>query len=249
MHRMWVRLRASWRLVRLLACLMQGLITQLIFFPRWTPHQRQQAVVRWNQAMIKAMGVQVELSGRVHPGPLLVVSNHFSWLDNLVIHSQFFGRFVAKDEVRRWPIMGQLAERAGTFFIERTSRRDAMRMVHAMADAIRREDVLIVFPEGTTNDGTRLLPFHANLIQAAIEAQAPIQPMGVTYWSARHPGERSFAPRFFGADTLPRSAWTTLCADGVKVRIRMGDVMHAQGRDRRQWAADLQQAVQNLCGS
>lgn len=245
---MWVRLRAVWRLALVLACLIQGLVIQLTLFPRWTPHQKQAAVIRWSRRMLWAMNVQVQRSGHVKAGPLMVVSNHFSWLDILVTHSQFFGRFVAKGEVRAWPVMGHLAAQAGTFFIERSSRRDALRMVQDMTQSLGRKEVLIVFPEGTTNDGASLLPFHANLIQAAIEAQAPIQAMGLSYWSMTHPGERSFAPRFFGSDTLLRSVWTTLCTSGVVAKVHLGEEEQVQGRDRRQWAHDLRQEVKKLCG-
>lgn len=249
MHRLWCQLRALWRLMRVLACVAGGAWIQWVHFPGWSPSQRQSAVVSWSGRMLKAMNVQVRLTGEPASGPLLLVCNHISWLDILVCHSQFYGRFVAKGEVHSWPLLGKMAQQAGTLFIERSSRRDALRVVHDMAHALREGDTVVIFPEGTTNDGLTLLPFHANLIQAAIVAEAPVQAMGLSYWSDRLPKSRSMAPRFVGSDTLLSSLWSTLCADGVVADLKLGRLQLAQGRDRRQWANDLRGHVLELIGS
>ena len=87
-----------------------------------------------------------------------------------------------------------------------------------------------------------MLPFHANLLQAAIAANAPVQPLALTYL---HPasGHISTAPSYAGSDSLFASLWRTVCTPGLVVRITPGQAQHAQGRDRRAWAADLQQHV------
>ena len=124
-----------------------------------------------------------------------------------------------------------MAAAGGTLFIERASRRDAMRVVHQMATALKSGDMLAIFPEGTTGDGSVLLPFHANLIQAAISAHAPVMPVGL------HVGE---APRAM-------SVLRALGAPAFPARGRFGQPQSAQGRDRRQWALDLHAAVDALC--
>ena len=90
------------------------------------------------------------------------------------MHAARYCRFISKSDVQGWPIVGTLATAAGTLYIERASRRDALRMVRGMADALRAGEVLAVFPEGTTGDGRTLLPFHANLLEAAVQAGAPV---------------------------------------------------------------------------
>ena len=249
MHRFWCQLLALWRLLRVLGCVARGAWIQWVHFPQWDDSQKQLAVVQWSGRMLKAMNVKVIRTGDVAAGPLLMVCNHISWLDILVCHSQFFGRFVAKGEVHSWPVLGDMAQQAGTLFIERSSRRDALRVVHDMANALRKGDTVTIFPEGTTNNGLDLLPFHANLIQAAIVAQSPIQPMGLSYWSSALPKQRSLAPRFFGSDTLLSSVWSTLSSDGIVAELALGQVQHAEGRDRRQWASDLRSDVLELIGS
>ena len=134
---------------------------------------------------------------------------------------------------------------AGTLYIERESRRDAMRVVHHMADSLRSGDVVAVFPEGTTSDGLSLLPFHANLVQAAIAAQSPVQPVALRFVDSAS-GETSLVPCYIGDDTLVGSLWRTVTGAGITAVVTFGELQHAQGRDRRAWANDLREAVDAL---
>jgi 1-acyl-sn-glycerol-3-phosphate acyltransferase len=111
-----------------------------------------------------------------------------------------------------------------------------------MADAMSRGDVVAVFPEGTTSDGRELLPFHANLIQAAIQADAPVQPMSIKFIDAQT-GELSFAPCYIGDDTLIGSMWRTLKSSRIEAVVHFGEPQAANGRDRRAWAKDLRQDI------
>lgn len=113
-------------------------------------------------------------------------------------------RFVSKADVLRWPLLGRLVAGAGTLFIERESRRDALRMVQHMAERLQAGDRVAVFPEGTTGDGRSLLPFHPNLLQAAIAADAPVMPLALRYVKAGSQ-ERHDAPVFIGETTLVAS--------------------------------------------
>jgi 1-acyl-sn-glycerol-3-phosphate acyltransferase len=174
-----------------------------------------------------------------------LVCNHISWLDILVIHATRHCRFVSKSELREWPVLGTLATGGGTLYIQRAQRKDAMRMVKDMAQALRNGDVLGVFPEGTTGDGIGMLPFHANLIQSAIEADAPIQPMALQFVDSAS-GQISMAARYIDDDTLLASVWSTLNAQGLKAIVNFGQMQTAQDRDRRAWAQDLHQEVLSL---
>jgi 1-acyl-sn-glycerol-3-phosphate acyltransferase len=113
------------------------------------------------------------------------VANHISWVDILALHATCHCRFVAKADVKRWPLIGTLATGGGTLYVRRESRRDAMRMVHDMEQVLREGVILAVFPEGTTGDGDSVLPFHASLLQAAIAADAPVQAVAIRYVDAR----------------------------------------------------------------
>ena len=183
----------------------------------------------------------------VATGPVLLAANHISWLDIVVLHAARHCRFVSKAELKHWPLVGLLASGADTLFIERASRRDAMRVVHQMVQSLQNGEVLAVFPEGTTGDGSELLPFHANLLQAAISANAPVQPISL-HFALAHCGTVSFAPAFTGDDTLVGSIWRTLAADGLVAVLNFGEPELSDGRDRRVWAAELRDRVADLRG-
>ncbi|MCM2252561.1 MAG: 1-acyl-sn-glycerol-3-phosphate acyltransferase [Ramlibacter sp.] len=238
--------RAAWRLGRALLHALGGLATILLRFPGMSALQREARVQAWALEMLARLGIHLELGGQPPlAGPVLLVANHISWLDILVMHAARHCRFVSKADVRRWPLIGTLATGAGTLYIERESRRDAMRVVHHMVESLKRGEVVAVFPEGTTGSGVDLLPFHANLIQAAISAGVPVQPVALRFVDAKT-GATSLAPCYVGDDTLVRSLWRTLTAEPITARVRYGEPEMGRGRDRRTWARDLRSAVDRL---
>jgi 1-acyl-sn-glycerol-3-phosphate acyltransferase len=238
--------KASLKLVRALWHILIGFITILLLFPRISPEQRQLRTQVWSLGMLQRIGIELVVKGNpALNGPLLLVANHMSWLDITALHAARFCRFVSKADIKQWPFIGTLAAGIGTLFITRESRRDAMRVVHSMTASLAAGDVLGIFPEGTTTDGSGVLPFHANLFQAAIVANAPIQPVALQFINTAT-GQRSTAPCYVGDDTLPESVWRTLTAPNIAVVITFGEPQMAQGRDRRAWAQDLQQEVESL---
>ena len=239
-------LSALFKLLRALLHILTGFLTILLLFPRLSVEQRQLRTQVWSRAMLRCIGIELIVKGNpALTGPLLMVANHMSWLDITALHAARFCRFVSKADIKKWPFIGMLAGGVGTLFIERESRRDAMRVVQYMTQSLRNGDVLGVFPEGTTSDGTALLPFHANLVQSAIAADAPIQPVGLTFVDTKT-GQRSTAPCYVGDDTLVQSVWRALKTPHLAVVIHFGEPQCAQGRERRAWAAALQQAVADL---
>ena len=240
------QLQAVFKLLLALLHILTGFITVLLVFPRLSAEQRQMRVQVWSRGMLRRIGIELVVKGQPDMrGPLMLVANHISWLDITSLHAARFCRFISKADIAQWPFIGKLASGIGTLFLERTSRRDAMRVVHHMADSLRAGDVLAVFPEGTTSDGRSLLPFHANLIEAAIVANVPVQPVALQFID-RTTGQPSFAPCYIDDDTLAGSVWRTLVTPGITVVITFGELQLAEGRDRRAWALALQKAVAGL---
>ena len=217
-----------------------------IKFPKLNDEQQARYVEVWARGMLAIIGIEVRVKGHPAQGPVLMAANHISWLDILVMHAACHCRFVAKSEIRNWPFLGALTTGGGSLYIERGSRNDAMRVVHQMADALRQGQVLAVFPEGATGDGITVLPFHANLLQAAISAEAPIQPIALQFIDA-HTHAISLAPCYRDDDTLISSLWRTLCEPPLLAQVRYGEPQQADGRNRREWAQDLQATVAHLC--
>jgi 1-acyl-sn-glycerol-3-phosphate acyltransferase len=239
-------LRALWRGLRATAHVVRGLWIIRTEFGRLTPPQTERVVREWTRRMLLIMGVELVVHGTPpEQGPLLQVANHMSWLDILVMNGARPSRFVSKADAERWPLLGSLITGAGTLYLERGNRRAAMRMVHHMAERLTLGDILTVFPEGTTGDGQALLPFHANLLQAAIAARAPVLPIALRF-VRKDSGEPHPAPIFVGETTLIGSIWATLNADGLQAVVRYGEPQHDQGRDRRVWANDLRDEIARL---
>lgn len=239
-------LRAVWRLLCLLLHIVRGAWVVAVRFPVLAPDQQHARVQVWSQQLLALAGVHLRTVGQPPTGgPVMLVANHISWLDIPVMHAARHCRFVSKSDVKDWPLVGTLATAAGTLYIQRTSRRDALRMVQAMQEALARGEVLAVFPEGTTGDGRAMLAFHANLLQAAVVAQAPVQPVGLRY-ADRASGATSFAPSYIGDETLLGSIWRTLSAPAIEAVVHYGAPEVAQGRDRRALARDVQEAIERL---
>ncbi len=245
-------LRASVRLLRLTWHLLAGLRVLRRDFPVLDDVGRQEAIRVWSRQTLAILGVHLQVLGDLPArGPLLVVANHMSWLDIVVLNAARPCRFVSKADVKDWPVIGQLVAASGTLFIEREKRRDALRVVHHMAERLQAGDVLAVFPEGTTGDGQGVLPFHANLLQAALATNSAILPVGLAYLQGDGQallGEacRHDAPTYIGDTTLVASIWRTARATNVQATLHWGEPEMAQGRDRRAWGDALRAEVARL---
>ena len=226
--------------------MLRGLAHILVLFPRLAQRERDRRVQLWARAMLERLGVELCIAGTPsEAGPMLLVANHISWLDIVVLHAARHCRFVSKSDVKHWPLIGTLATGAGTLYIERASSRDAMRVVHQMAQALKDGDILAVFPEGTTGDGKAVLPFHANLIQAAISAHAPVQPVALRF-VVGNSGAPSRAASYIGDESLLGSLWRTLGARQLRAVVLYGTPQPGGGRDRRTWARDLHAEITRM---
>ena len=240
------RIRACWRLLRVFLHVLTGLWVAAVRLPRLQPVAQSAQVQVWSLALLGHIGIALEVRGQPPLlGPVLLVANHISCLDIPVMHAARHCRFVSKSDIKDWPLVGTLATAAGTLYIERSSRRDALRMVHLMRDALLAGEVLAVFPEGTTGDGLSMLPFHANLLQAALSANAKAQPVGLRFID-KASGQPSLAPSYVGDVTLLGSIWRTLLAPPMVAVVHYGEPEHAAGRDRRAWSEQLRARVDGL---
>ena len=165
--------------LRLVLHLLHGVWIVAVRFPRMSEASKSEINRVWSNKMLGLVGMRLVVhhdERRIDHGAL-VVGNHVSWLDIYVINAWRPTPFVSKAEVRKWPVVGWLAHRLGTIFIHREKRRDAHRTMHEIVERVSSGGMVCLFPEGTTSDGTSLLPFHTNLFQAAVSAQCPVQPV------------------------------------------------------------------------
>ena len=233
---------AAWRLARSVLHLLHGMAIVALRWRALDATGREARIAWWAGKMLRLLGITLDVDGQFRAGGTLMVANHVSWLDILVIHAVCpRSRFVSKADVLHWPLLGWLIASVGTLFIERERKRDALRVVHQVAAALHAGDMVAVFPEGTTSDGTQLLPFHANLLQAAVVHATPVQPVALRY---SQPGERfSPAVAWLGETTLATSLWRIAGARHLRARVTALPAVESKDAERRALAARLQAIV------
>ena len=171
----------------------------------------------------------------------MLVANHVSWIDIFVINACLPAAFVAKEEVRHWPLIGWLAARNDTIFLRRGSRGHAKIINAEVAELLGQGKLAAVFPEGTTTDGCHLLHFHAALLQPALSAGKPILPVALSYWTPE--GLRSLAPRYDGDISLGQCTAAILRQPRLIARLVVAPALGLAGEDRKQVAAAARVAI------
>ena len=236
------RVRAIARLVHAVAHGLHGLGIVLFSFPRLAREAQLARIRWWSAKMLRVLGIALRVEGTPARGGSLLALNHISWLDIMVVHAVVpEARFVSKADVKGWPLIFRLVDSAGTLYLERERKRDALRVVHAMAEALSGGQTVAIFPEGTTSTGHGLLPFHANLLQAAISTGTPVQPAALRFSDSSD--EVSKAMEFVGATTLAQSLWNSASGDGVVARLAFLPPRASAGVERRALAAALRADV------
>jgi 1-acyl-sn-glycerol-3-phosphate acyltransferase len=235
------------RIVRLLRVglhIARGAAIAAFVFPFAGREARRAHVQRWSRQVLDIFGVSLRLTGLPpHPagGRFMIVANHVSWLDIIAINAVLPARFVAKSEVRAWPVIGWLSEKAGTLFIRRARRRDAARISGELAQLVRDGEPMAVFPEATSGDGSTVLKFHASLLQAAVLAAAAVHPVALRY--ARPDGTRCAEAAYFGGMSLWESLNLVATQPATLVFLDFLPPLESAGRDRRQVAAGAREAI------
>lgn len=199
---------------------------------------------RWHEGACRAYAVKVTAHGTPMPGALYT-SNHISWLDIPLLGSQIDGvRFLSKSEVRDWPIIGWLAAKSGTLFINRgNGQQDASRKI---ADALTAGQGVMLFAEGTTTNGLNLRRFHARLLQAAIDAGAPIQPVAIRYLDA----DSQLNPRvaYIEGDSFMDTFHRIIGEDGLRAEVHFLPPIHTDDLSRSQLARLAHDRVADTLG-
>lgn len=245
---LWGMLRGAWRLAHAVMFLLSVAIRMRWGnFARVDAAEQHDRMRRWSAGLLRCLGIRLEVDGTPRPGAKLVVANHVSWLDIMAINAVAPSRFVSKAEVGRWPVVGAMVTLAGTLYIERARPRDAKRVLELLANTLREGRTAAVFPEGTTTEGHSVMPFHANLLQAVIDADVPVQPIALRYRDATH--AVSPAASYAGDKTLPRSVWQVVTAQGLAVKVRVLPSERVTHSDRRALAQRLHDEItQALAG-
>lgn len=237
-----MKIRLALRLARVVVHLVAGLATCALVFPLASGATRERLTRRWSRKLLGLCRIRIEQTpGAPVLGHALIVANHVSWLDIFVINALHPCRFVAKAEIRSWPVLGWLAAGAGTVFIARGNRRELRHIFKGLVTVLQEGQRVAFFPEGTTSRQGEVLPFHANLFEAAIDARVAVQPYALSYVDAS--GAYHQSVDYTGDTTFVDSLFTILGGDPVTARLQPLAPIDATGAHRRELAEAAQEAV------
>ena len=204
--------------------------------------KRSEWCARWARGILRVLNIKAQYAGQP-PVTGLLVSNHLSYLDILVLAARQPAVFVAKSEVQQWPVIGFLTRWAGTLFIRREKRGDVSPINQQMTALVQTGIVVIVFPEGTSSGGISVLPFYSSLLEPAAVSGCNVTPAFIRYELAD--GSVADEVCYWRDMTFVKHFWNLLQKRSVQAQVSYGLPQQAI-RDRKRLARDLWQAVTNL---
>jgi len=240
------KIRIGYRLVLLSLVISTGSILTVLFQRGTLPPKGIQSYITrwWHRSVAKSLGIPVRVYGTPRKEATLFISNHVSTFDIAALGSVLPVRFLSKIEVKNWPLMGWLATRAGTLYIERGGREAAIKTNKLMAEALSLKHNVVLFAEGTTTDGN-VKKFHSRLMQSAVDSGAYIQPVAIRY---PDPGGSLVHPAALHIDDMSFSDSTRrmLSAPQLEVEIYFGEAVSAENRSRDELARHAEAEVRRL---
>ena len=236
-------LRYGWRLPLLAWHVLVHLPATLLTIALNDGNPRAHAAVRWwSRGLLRVFGMRVRRVGQPLPGGTMFVANHISWIDIVVLHSQHMMGFIAKAEIRGWPVVGWITTHAETVFLQRGNSDSLAGVMGEMAQRLRAGRAVAAFPEGGTRDGTALGPFHARIFSPAVEADASVQPVALCYGEGcEAQAIVAFGPR----ESFMANFFRLLGEPARPVQVHfLEPILHAEHAGRRGIAQTARERVQ-----
>lgn len=237
------------RIVRIIIHTVYGGFLGVVIMPSATARQRNWIVSHWSRALLGILNIEVVREGKLPDHDAvntMFVGNHISWIDIHALNSVRAVRFISKADVKKWPVFGWLAKKCNTLFIEREQKKDAVRVIEEATASLKHGDCLCYFPEGTTTDGSHLLPFKGSLMQAPINAGATIWPFAIYYPS--HDGGPNVEMAYAGDTTLIASIWQIVSLNNPKVILTFLPQISPHGHERRGLTIAARHAIASHLG-
>jgi 1-acyl-sn-glycerol-3-phosphate acyltransferase len=217
-------------------------------YPRVTAARRRVLMRWWSAKLLRILNVTAVAAGTPPAGDagVMIAANHVAWLDIFLVSSVRPTRFVAKSEIRDWPVAGWIAERAGTLFIRRDQMRDMARIDAKVRDALAQGDCVGLFPEGITTEGDTLHKFHSSLFEPAVANGALVHPVAIRY---EHPdGTLCRAVSFVGERTFMQSMGLIIRQRAVLARVSFAPPLETRAAARRDVARETERVIASLLG-
>jgi 1-acyl-sn-glycerol-3-phosphate acyltransferase len=230
------------RLLRLTFKMLAGLLTSVTTFRRGDPMARRRIIRQWSRELLHIAGIEVRAVGFPADAnkAVTLVANHVSWSDIFALNSQRACHFIAKSELRSWPLAGKLLDNVGTIFINRSDRKETHRLGSVVHALMAKGETVAVFPEGTTSDGRDVLKFHASLLEPVVAAQGEVWVVAIRYFAG---DARTEAASYIGEMTLLDSLRQIHRAAPITAELRFLESIDCTGKTRREVAALAEAAV------
>ena len=215
-------LRAIWRAVALAFALAMCVVRYWLDRLRGPMTLERRAL--WLQGAARAILRVLDIRSQVEGQPPvcgLVISNHLSYLDIIIISATMPCFFVAKMEIDGWPFFGKAARSGGTIFLDRSSLASAMTVAEQMTERLKLPVPVLLFPEGTSTDGAQVLRFHSRLIDPATSTGAPITAAAIRYVIEGNVEERELC--WYGDEEFITHLWKVLGVTGFSAQLRFGE--------------------------
>lgn len=244
MHRNSHLIIQIYRILRVFFHAIIGLIIAAAILPMLKKASKQSLVKWWCHGLLRAFHIKVVISGNPPPPctrGVMFVANHVSWSDIHALNSQIALRFIAKAEIKSWPIFGYLAQKADPLFIDRAKRQIAGEIVRITATSLAEGDNLCFFPEGTTTDGKEVLAFKSSVLQAAINANTTVWPVAIRYVNLN--GSINTKMAYAGDTGLIESMQQIIKQQNAIVELHFLAPIQASNQDRRDLAQQAYDAI------
>lgn len=205
---------------------------------------KQSLIKWWCGGLIRAFHIKTVTFGNVPPAStrgVMFVANHVSWADIHALNSQITLRFIAKTEIKNWPVFGYLAQKANPLFIDRSKRQIAGEIVGVSAASLVEGDNLCFFPEGTTTDGKQVLAFKSSVLQAAINANTTVWPVAIRYVNLD--GSINTAMAYAGETGLVESMQQIIKQKNAVVELHFLPPIDANNQNRRDLTLQAYDAI------
>ena len=202
------------------------------------------------KGLLNIFGIKLRVSGKIRKENILFVSNHVSYLDIFILGSVIRGLFIAKSEIKSWPVINKIAALGRTIYVNRSKIISIKEQVNVLSNYLKRNENLILFPEGTSSDGSKVLPFKSSLF-SLIELEElsgyKVQPISISYSKIDGmPVEKKFRPFFawFGNMDLVSHAWKFLGIGLSEVEVKFHKpIKFSSFKDRKEASQICQKII------
>lgn len=233
----------AFRLVRLILKLISGLLLSVTRYRNADADGKRRINSKWSRELLAIAGIQVravDFPVVANSHAVTLVANHVSWADIFALNSQRPCHFIAKAELRDWPIAGKLLDNVGTIFINRSDRKETLRLGTVVREYMAAGETVAVFPEGTTSDGRDVLKFHASLLEPVVAAEGEVWVVAIRYFKGT---ERTLAASYIGDMTFLDSLKLIHAAQPITAELKFVKSIACAGKTRREVAAEAEALI------